>query len=238
METRAFWQLANISDTRLRSELGELLIAGYRTEARIIAQLAELEQRKLHLKDGSESLYHYCTSVLRLSNSEAFHRITAARVARKFPLVFGLLEQRQLHLTAICLLRDYLTAENHQQLLAEACHKTKWQIEELLARRFPRPDIESRIRKLPAPAVRTNAPDQSTIRVAEPTNASTTLQLATQPLLPVPELAPAPVKAGPTAEQTANPHNDAAPTQQAASERDASNTPGRARRAAARANSS
>ncbi|HEY0467058.1 MAG TPA: hypothetical protein VGC79_22805, partial [Polyangiaceae bacterium] len=164
METRAFSQLANISDTRLRSELGELLIAGYRTEA----HLAELEQRKLHLKDGSESLYHYCTSVLRLSNSEAFHRIRAARVARKFPVVFGLLEQRQLHLTAICLLRDYLTADTHQQLLAEACHKTKWQLEELLARRFPRPDIESRIRKLPAPAVRTNAPDQSTIRVAEP----------------------------------------------------------------------
>ena len=153
MESTAFWQLSEIPDALLRSSLADLLTAGYRTEARIIAHLAEVEQRKLHLKDGSESLYDYCTRVLRLSNSEAFHRITAARVARQFPIVFGLIEQRQLHLTAVCLLRDYLTPENHQQLFAEASHKTKWQIAELLAHRFPRREIESRIRKLPAPRI-------------------------------------------------------------------------------------
>ena len=108
METGEFWQLAKLSDARLRSGLSELLASGYRTEARIIAHLAEVEQRKLHLKDGSESLYDYCTRRLRLSNSEAFHRITAARIARNFPIVYSLIEQRQLHLTAVCLLRDYL----------------------------------------------------------------------------------------------------------------------------------
>ncbi|HEY0462936.1 MAG TPA: hypothetical protein VGC79_01950, partial [Polyangiaceae bacterium] len=60
---------------------------------------------------------------------------------------------------------------------------------------------------------------------------STASRLTAQPLLPRPELAPAPFNAGPTPEQTANPHNDAAPTQQPACNRDASNTPGRARRA-------
>jgi len=149
MESRGFWQLDAISDTRLRSALVELLAVGYRTEARIVAHLAEVEQRKLHLRDGSPSLFDYCTRVLHLSNSEAFHRITAARIARRFPVVFELIERRQLHLTAVCLLRDYLTPENHQELLAEAAHKTKGQVEELLARRFPRPDVESRIRKLP-----------------------------------------------------------------------------------------
>ncbi|MEI9951410.1 MAG: hypothetical protein WDO74_21155 [Pseudomonadota bacterium] len=53
METGEFWHFATLSDARLRSSLGELLAAGYRTEARIIAHLAEVEQRKLHLKDGS-----------------------------------------------------------------------------------------------------------------------------------------------------------------------------------------
>ncbi len=141
---------SKFQDTQLRSALTNLLAAGYRTEARIIAHLAEVEQRKLHLEEGSESLYDYCTRVLHLSNSEAFHRITAARVARQFPIVFSLIDQRQLHLTAVCLLRDYLTAENHRELLTEASHKTKWQVQELLARRFPRPDVESRVRKLPA----------------------------------------------------------------------------------------
>jgi len=166
MESGQFWRLATLSDAQIRHGLSELVASGYRTEARIIAHLAELEGRKLHLKAGSESLFHYCTHVLRLSNSEAFHRITAARIARRYPIVFSLIEQRQLHLTAICLLRDYLTSENHHELLTEVCHKTKLQIEDLLARRFPRPDVESRVRKLPArrrPSVPAACVDSNTL---------------------------------------------------------------------------
>ncbi len=154
METRGFWQLASVSDQELQRELAALLASGSRTEARIIAHLAELEERRLHLKAGSESLFVYCTKRLNLSDSEAFHRITAVRVARRFPVVFALLERRDIHLTAIRLLRDYLTPDNHAELLAEASHKTKWQVQELIARRFPRSDVESRIRKLPPPRAR------------------------------------------------------------------------------------
>ena len=151
METRGFWCLAEVSDQDLQRELTALLASSSRTEARIIAHLAELDERRLHLKAGSESLFVYCTKRLKLSDSEAFHRITAARVARRFPLVFTLLERREIHLSAIRLLRDYLTPDNHAELLAEASHKTKWQVQELIARRFPQPDVHSRIRKL-APA--------------------------------------------------------------------------------------
>src|SRR4051812_28987052 len=100
MENRGFWELGHMSDDQLHSGLATLLVNGYRTEARIVAHIAEVEERKLHLKDGSESLFGYCITALGLSNSEAFHRITAARIARRFPIVFGLLEQRALHLTA------------------------------------------------------------------------------------------------------------------------------------------
>jgi len=151
MECERFWLLESVSDAQLRRSLSELLANSGRTEARIIAHLAEVEERRLHFRDGSESLYAYCINVLHLSNTEAFHRITAARIARRFPLVFTLLQKRALHLTAICLLRDYLTAENHRELLNAASHKSKSQVEELIARRFPRPDVESRIRKLPTP---------------------------------------------------------------------------------------
>ena len=102
METREFWVLGHVSDERVRAGLKELLASSYRTEARIIAHVAEVEERKLHLKDGSESLFDYCISRLRLSNSEAFHRITAARIAPQFPIVFSLLERRDLRLTALC----------------------------------------------------------------------------------------------------------------------------------------
>ncbi len=149
METRGFWCLAGVSDRELQSSLGALLESGARTEARIVAHLAEVEERRLHLRAGSSSMFDYCTKRLELSENEAFHRIAASRAARQFPIVFTLLERREVHLTAICLLREHLTRENHAELLAEAAHKTKRQIQELIARRFPTPDAESRIRKLP-----------------------------------------------------------------------------------------
>jgi 5-methylcytosine-specific restriction endonuclease McrA len=161
METPEFWRLGRVSDEQLRCGLADLLANGYRTEARIIAHIAEVESRKLHLRDGSASLFDYCTVRLGLSNSEAFHRITAARIARQFPIVFTMIEKRELHLTAACLLRDYLTPENHRELLACAAHKTKFQVQEMLAGRFPRPDVESRIRKLPGLAVSQAAPTQA-----------------------------------------------------------------------------
>src|SRR5450631_3416751 len=139
METGAFWDLRRVSNSQLRSQLGSLLASGYRTEARIIAHIAEVEERKLHLKEGSSSLFEYCVKQLGLSESEAFHRLTAARFARRFPVVFAMIERREIHLSGVCLLRDHLTQENHAELLAEASNKTKLQVQELLARRFPRP---------------------------------------------------------------------------------------------------
>jgi len=102
METGVFWDLRRVSDDQLRLGLASLLASGSRTEARIVAHIAEVEERKLHAKDGDSSLFDYCVRLLRSSESEAFHRLTAARVARRFPIVFSLIESRQIHLTAVC----------------------------------------------------------------------------------------------------------------------------------------
>jgi hypothetical protein len=149
MNEGKFWCLEAISDAVLQEGLKELLTRGARTEAGIVAHLAEVDARKLHLAMGSSSLFDYCLARLGLSNNEAFHRITAARLARRFPVIFELLERRDVHLTAVCLLRDHLTIENHAALLREVSHKTKAEIEELLAQRFPRPNASSRLRKRP-----------------------------------------------------------------------------------------
>jgi hypothetical protein len=153
MANGAFWELGDVTDRDLQAELARLLANGARTEARLLAHLAAVEERRLHLEAGSPSLFDYCCCRLGLSENEAFHRITAARLARRFPAVFGLIECRTIHLTAVCLLRHYLTPENHRELLDEASGKTKLQVQEMLARRFPRPDVASTIRKLPAPRV-------------------------------------------------------------------------------------
>jgi hypothetical protein len=79
----------------------------------------------------------------------------AARTGRRFPVIFEMLERGELHLTAVDKLGPHLMEQNHRSLLDAAIHKTKRQIEELLAQRFPQPAVTESIRRLP---VRTAAP--------------------------------------------------------------------------------
>ncbi|HXK16731.1 MAG TPA: HNH endonuclease signature motif containing protein [Polyangiaceae bacterium] len=148
MKTRGFWRLDDVSDLELVTSLQGLVGQSAWTEARLVAHLAELETRRLHLT-ASRSLFAYCQERLGLSQNEAYYRIVAARLGRKFPIVFELLEQRKVHLTALALIRDYVTADNHLELLSEVSGKTMEQILQLLAARRPRPDARSQIRKLP-----------------------------------------------------------------------------------------
>ena len=150
MNGREFWKLSAVSNEELQASLSRLLGAGARLDARIVAHLAEVDARRLHLLVGCSSLYDYCRKRLGLSEYEAFTRIAVARVARKHPIVFGMLERRELHLTAICEVRDFLTAENHRALLEDVSGKTKLQIREILARHFPQADIPANVKKLPA----------------------------------------------------------------------------------------
>ncbi|HEY1537095.1 MAG TPA: hypothetical protein VGF76_23910, partial [Polyangiaceae bacterium] len=60
MKTGAFWELGSVSDQQLRSGLVTLLASGGRTEARIVAHIAEVEERRLHSKDSCSSLFEYC----------------------------------------------------------------------------------------------------------------------------------------------------------------------------------
>ena len=72
--------------------------------------------------------------------------LQAARAARRFPVLFSALAEGRLHLTAVSLLAPYLTPEKADELIQEAAHKRKLEIEELLARRFPPPEAPARVR--------------------------------------------------------------------------------------------
>jgi hypothetical protein len=118
--------------------------------ASLIAHLAELDARHLFLGAGFSSLFTYCCEVLHLSEPAACNRIEAARTARRFPVILGMLGEGSLSLATVRLLSAHLTPENHQELLTAATGKSKRQVEELLARYFPKPEVPSSVRKLPA----------------------------------------------------------------------------------------
>src|SRR3989442_10205624 len=118
--------------------------------ASVIAHLAELDDRRLYLGAGFSSLFTYCCSVLHLSEPAAYNRIEAARAARRFPVILGMLGEGALSLATVRLLASHLTADNHQELLAPAAAKSKRQVKELLVRYFAQPDVPPSARKLPA----------------------------------------------------------------------------------------
>jgi len=143
---------SQLSDSELVDEVTQLAKSERRTTASLIAHLAELDARRLHLRAGYPSLFVYCTQVLRLSEGGAYNRIEAARAARKYPVVLALLAEGAVNVATLRLLSPHLTATNHPDLLAEASHKTKREVQALLARRFPQPDVAASVRKLPAVA--------------------------------------------------------------------------------------
>ncbi|HWA77970.1 MAG TPA: hypothetical protein VG937_36800 [Polyangiaceae bacterium] len=153
-----FWNLSGVSDERLLRDLRGFVASGARMDASVVAHLAEVEERRLHLKAAASSLFDYCLRRLGFSESEAFHRITAARLARRFPVIFEMLGARSIHLSGLRVLRDHLTAENHRELLAAAGGKSKKEVEILVATLAPRPDVASRLRKLPARRVARASP--------------------------------------------------------------------------------
>jgi hypothetical protein len=128
-----------------------------RVSAQLLAHLGEIEVRGLHRDLGYESMFDYAVRVLHMSDSEAGLRLHAARFARKFPASLEMLSRGELHLTALKLLAPVLTPEN-AELLNMACLKTKQEIQLLIAKHCPQPDVPEAVRRLPvARSANTNA---------------------------------------------------------------------------------
>ncbi len=94
-------------------------------------------------------MFAYATEALHLSESEAYLRIAVARASREHPMVLPMLGDGRLHLSGIALLAPHLTRENRETLLRRATHRSKGQIEELIAEVAPREDVPALMRRLP-----------------------------------------------------------------------------------------
>jgi hypothetical protein len=141
----------SLSDDQLLSSVKALARAERHATAQLIAALAELDRRKLFLGLGYSSLFNYCTEALHLSEHAAYNRIEAARASRLFPVILDHLADGAVTLTTICLLGPLLTAENHEALLSAARHKTRREVEHLVAVTRPKADVPPVVRRLPPP---------------------------------------------------------------------------------------
>lgn len=143
------FRVDNLTDEELLTRTSELVARGRRVEAVLIAHLAEVDERRLYLREACSSMFGYATERLHLSEPEAYLRIHVARVSRRFPQVLAMLEDGRLHLSAIDRLAPHLTPENADEVLARAVHRSRREVELLIAELTPRPDVPDLVRKLP-----------------------------------------------------------------------------------------
>jgi hypothetical protein len=139
---------AALSDDELVKRVRDLAANERRASVALIRSLVEFDTRRLYLREGCSSLFTYCTQVLLLSEGSAYNRIETARAARRHPNVLEALERGDLTLTAVRLLAPHLTPANHIQVLAAAQHRSKLEIQELIASLAPRPAAATIIRRM------------------------------------------------------------------------------------------
>lgn len=188
MTTTITSSFAQLSNQDLLIEVKRLAEGERQATALLIASLMELDARRLYLGEGCSSLFTYCTQVLHLSEHAAYGRIEAARAARRFPIILELLAEGALSLTVVGLVAAHLTAENHQELLTASTHKSKREVEHLLARLHPQPDVRASVRRLPDPRPR-KAPE-APLSDTSPANACETPTLPASPPKAPPVVAP------------------------------------------------
>jgi hypothetical protein len=175
---------SHLSDAALVAEVGRLAQIERERTVELIASLEEFDRRRLFVPAGYRSMFTYCTQQLLLAEGAAYVRIQAARLTRRFPIILEKLECGSITLTAIGLLGPHLTEANHVSLIEEAHHKTKTEVECIVARLRPKPDVPTVIRKVPQARV------EESLTVAPPTHEASPAPLLTSPPAPKPVIAP------------------------------------------------
>jgi 5-methylcytosine-specific restriction endonuclease McrA len=145
----SFDSVVTFSEHELLDHFVRLVDRDRRTTADLLVTIAEIDERKIWAKHGCSSMFTFCMERFHMSEQVTAKRIWAARTARRFPVILGLVESGELHLGAIHLLAGHLTAENCSQVLERAKHKSSRGVERLVAELAPRADVPSRIRALP-----------------------------------------------------------------------------------------
>jgi hypothetical protein len=141
---------SHLSDPSLLESAARNAVRERTSTADLLADLAEIDARRLYLPAAYPSLFAYCVGALHLCEHAALKRIHAARAAHRFPAIFAAVAEGRLHLTAVVLLAPHLTEHTAQELLSAATHKSKSEIEKLLAERFPKSDLLAWVVPIPS----------------------------------------------------------------------------------------
>ncbi|HVO32164.1 MAG TPA: HNH endonuclease signature motif containing protein [bacterium] len=175
--------IAGLPTRAITRRLHDLLNQGRRLDVEVLLHLAEIERRRGWSEYGFAGLWDYCRRELGLLECATYRRVHATRILMRFPDVAGPLRDGRLSLSTIVELRDVLTPENAQELVARASGKSRREVEVMVAQlRAPIPVPAATIRKVAvagepvARTVREEVSDVPGLPTAAEGNASLRLQ--------------------------------------------------------------
>ena len=111
--------------------------------AGLLACLAVFDERRAFSDLGFSSMLEYCQRDLALSEDVAKKYLRAARIARDRPVLFDMLADRRLSVSAVLTLGPWLESGTHDDLIAAAVGRSREEIEWLIASRCPQPEMLS-----------------------------------------------------------------------------------------------
>ncbi len=142
-------QLRFLSNEDLHTDLQSTCLDQRKGLAEILRYLIEVDRRSLYAAMGYRSLFAYCLKELKMSENEAGPRVAVARLAKEYSWILEALAEGDVHLTGLFRLGAHIQPSNCLDLLGEARGKTVKEIDDLLAKHFPKPDVPEVLRALP-----------------------------------------------------------------------------------------
>jgi hypothetical protein len=135
--------LNTISDIELLHSLKNLVGQERIILTDILQHLLEVENRRLHLKEGYGSLYQYATEALHYSEAQAFRRISAMRLMKEIPEIKTSIVEGTIQLTHLTQAQQYfkskakdsvpLTKEEKVEVIDSLNNKTTRETEKIFA---------------------------------------------------------------------------------------------------------
>ena len=191
---------SRLADHEVLPRLTEVARRDRATTAEMLVLIGRADADRLYAATEHDSMLQYCTHELHMSEDMAFKRIRVARRARHVPALLAMLADGRLHLSGAYLLAPHLRRESARALLAAATHRSKFEIEKLLAERFPKaglPALATPLGSVASPDVAPSSCQLAPGPVAPEAPRATPPLVATSAPLPLetstPELAPGPV---------------------------------------------
>lgn len=126
--------LAKLSDADVTESTKKLVGHEHKVTFTLLEHLNEIERRGIYLREGFSSLFHFCITALKYSESAASRRIRSARLIRRFPDAEILLKDRKISFTTAAQIFTVLDASNQDEILSAVVGIPQKEVYALVAR--------------------------------------------------------------------------------------------------------